>query len=220
LNGKIPGTDKPKLLLHCCCAPCSSATLERIQREYETDIYYYNPNIEPEAEFRKRAAEEERFVSEFRPDGGVKVIVDYAHNGLSFEKVFDYADRFHPKSRKIVVYGCPGNKALDRREEMSDVAGRRADFVILTDDDPADEESSDIMDRAQVMLVRHGVPFLRIPHRPQAIAHALSLCRPGDLLLLLGKGHETGQTVRGENVYYGGDRLCAEQAFAALPQTV
>ena len=75
MNGKIPGTDKPKLLLHCCCAPCSSATLERIQREYETDIYYYNPNIEPEAEFRKRAAEEERFVAEFRPDGGVKVTV-------------------------------------------------------------------------------------------------------------------------------------------------
>ena len=86
MNGKIPGTDKPKLLLHCCCAPCSSTTLERIQREYETDIYYYNPNIEPEAEFRKRAAEEERFVAEFRPDGGVKVIVaEYDHG--AFEQI-------------------------------------------------------------------------------------------------------------------------------------
>lgn len=152
--------------------------------------------------------------------GGVNVIVDYAHNGLSFEKVFDYADRFHPNARKIVVYGCPGNKALDRREEMSDVAGRRAHFTVLTDDDPADEESSDIMDRAQVMLLRHGAEFVRIPHRPTAIAHALSLCRPGDLLLLLGKGHECGQIVRGKTVDYGGDRLCAEQAFAALPRTV
>ena len=66
---------KPRLLLHCCCAPCSSATLERVQQEYDPDIFYYNPNIEPEAEFRKRAEEEERFVREFRPDGGVKVIV-------------------------------------------------------------------------------------------------------------------------------------------------
>ena len=64
-----------RLLLHCCCAPCSSATLERLQREYETDIYFYNPNIEPEEEFRKRAGEEERFIREYRPDGGVKVII-------------------------------------------------------------------------------------------------------------------------------------------------
>ncbi len=152
--------------------------------------------------------------------GGVKVIVDYAHNGLSFEKVFDYADRFYPDARKTVVYGCPGNKALDRREEMSDVAGRRADYVVLTDDDPADEESEDIMNQAEVMLIRHGAEYVRIPHRPAAIAHALSRCRGGDLLLLLGKGHETGQIVRGETVEYGGDRLCALEAYEALHSTV
>lgn len=151
--------------------------------------------------------------------GGVKVIVDYAHNGLSFEKIFDYADRFHPDARKIAVYGCPGNKALDRREEMSDVAGRRADYVVLTDDDPADEESADIMDQAEKMLRFHGADFVRIPNRPEAIAHALSLCRPGDLLLLLGKGHETGQIIRGKTVDYGGDRRCAEEAYqAAVPR--
>ena len=77
------GAEKPRLLLHCCCAPCSSATLERLQEDYETDIYYYNPNIEPEAEFRKRADEEVRFVREFRPDGGVKVITaEYDHEAF------------------------------------------------------------------------------------------------------------------------------------------
>ncbi len=81
------GTEgRGKLLLHCCCAPCSSATLERLQDEYEVDIYYYNPNIEPEAEFRKRAAEEERFVREFRPDGGVRVLTaEYDHG--AFEEI-------------------------------------------------------------------------------------------------------------------------------------
>ena len=152
--------------------------------------------------------------------GGVRVIVDYAHNGLSFEKVFDFADRFFPEARKIVVYGCPGNKALDRRTEMSDVAGQRADFVVLTDDDPAEEDPDAIMDEAQVMLLAHGADFVRIHDRPQAIAHAVSLCRPGDLLLLLGKGHETGQAVRGKNVPYGGDRAAAEAAFTALIPTV
>ena len=73
----------PRLLLHCCCAPCSSATLERLQQEYDTDIYYYNPNIEPETEFRKRAEEEKRFVREFRPDGGVNVIIaPYDHEAF------------------------------------------------------------------------------------------------------------------------------------------
>ena len=77
---------RPRLLLHCCCAPCSSATLERIQQDYEVDIFYYNPNIEPEAEYRKRAAEEERFVREFRPDGGVRVITaEYDHE--AFERI-------------------------------------------------------------------------------------------------------------------------------------
>ena len=147
--------------------------------------------------------------------GGVSVIVDYAHNGLSFEKVFDYADRFHPDARKTVVYGCPGNKALDRRTEMSDVAGRRAESIVLTDDDPADEDPDAIMDEAEVMLKHYGADYIRIHDRREAIAYALSQCRPGDLLLLLGKGHETGQTVRGTSVPYGGDRLCAEEAFAA-----
>ncbi len=80
-NGKE--NSRKRLLLHCCCAPCSSATLERLQNEFETDIYYYNPNIEPEAEFLKRAGEEERFIREFRPDGGVKVIVaEYEHEAF------------------------------------------------------------------------------------------------------------------------------------------
>ncbi len=142
---------------------------------------------------------------------GVRVIVDYAHNGLSFEKVFDYADRFHPDAKKTVVYGCPGNKALDRRTEMSDVAGRRADYIVLTDDDPDREDPDAIMDQAEIMLQRRRAIYTRIHDRREAIAHALEHCKPGDLLLLLGKGHETGQIVEGKSVPYGGDRACAEE---------
>ena len=79
-------TERERLLLHCCCAPCSSATLERLQDRFEVDIFFYNPNIEPEEEFRKRAGEEERFVREFRPDGGVKVVIaPYDHE--TFERL-------------------------------------------------------------------------------------------------------------------------------------
>ncbi len=77
------GEGKPRLLLHCCCAPCSSATLERLEKEYDTDIYYYNPNIEPREEFEKRAGEEQRFIRESRPGGGVEVIVaPYDHEAF------------------------------------------------------------------------------------------------------------------------------------------
>ncbi len=74
---------KPRLLLHCCCAPCSSATLERLEKDYEVDIYYYNPNIEPYEEFEKRAGEECRFIQESRPGGRVQVIVaPYDHEAF------------------------------------------------------------------------------------------------------------------------------------------
>ena len=80
------GEIRPRLLLHCCCAPCSSATLERLVDLFRTDIYYYNPNIEPLAEFEKRAGEEIRFVRSFRPEGDVRVIVaDYDHE--AFERI-------------------------------------------------------------------------------------------------------------------------------------
>ena len=94
---------KKKLLLHCCCAPCSSATLERLQREYNVDIYFDNPNIEPEAEFRKRAAEEVRFVQEFRPDGGVRVLIaPYDHE--AFEAIAK--GREHLPERSERCYLC------------------------------------------------------------------------------------------------------------------
>ena len=93
---------KPRLLLHCCCAPCSSATLERLQEEYEVDIYYYNPNIEPEEEFRKRAGEEQRFVAAFRPDGKVQVLIaEYEHE--AFETIAKGRENMPERSERCYL---------------------------------------------------------------------------------------------------------------------
>lgn len=62
LDGQVP-----KLLLHVCCAPCSSYCLEYLSQYFEITVFYFNPNISPEAEYRFRAAEEERFISEITP---------------------------------------------------------------------------------------------------------------------------------------------------------
>lgn len=62
-----PGAPAPRLLLHVCCAPCSSYVLEYLSAHFEITVYYYNPNIEPESEYRFRAAEEQRFIREIEP---------------------------------------------------------------------------------------------------------------------------------------------------------
>lgn len=67
--------DKPKLLLHCCCAPCSSAVIERIKEFFEITFYYYNPNIYPENEYNLRGQEFEKL--------GVKIVKEnYEHNNF------------------------------------------------------------------------------------------------------------------------------------------
>lgn len=65
---------KPRLLLHSCCAPCSSSVLELLTKYFEIDVYYYNPNIYPEDEFAKRADEQERFCQEFFEEKNITVI--------------------------------------------------------------------------------------------------------------------------------------------------
>ncbi len=65
--------ERPKLVLHACCAPCSSAVLERLHETFEVIVYYYNPNIAPEDEFRHRAEEQERLVAQM-PLKDVRVV--------------------------------------------------------------------------------------------------------------------------------------------------
>ncbi|MEZ3421016.1 MAG: epoxyqueuosine reductase QueH [Eubacterium sp.] len=72
----------PSLLLHACCAPCSSACLEYLNRHFDITVFYYNPNISPKAEFDKRLEEEKRLIAEMLPDKSIKVI----------EGIYDYND--------------------------------------------------------------------------------------------------------------------------------
>ena len=64
----------PSLLLHACCAPCSSACLEYLHQHFDITIFYYNPNISPQAEFDKRLDEEKRLTAEMLPDKNIQVI--------------------------------------------------------------------------------------------------------------------------------------------------
>lgn len=72
----LPEGARPRLLLHACCGPCSSAVLEQLRRRFDITILYYNPNIWPEAEYRRRADELAAFVAHFAPEGDVKLVED------------------------------------------------------------------------------------------------------------------------------------------------
>lgn len=129
------------------------------------------------------------------PDQHVIAIVDYAHNELSFETLFSSVKHEYPGRRIIALFGAPGGKAQERREALPRVAGKYADLIIYTEEDPAHERVEDICAK----LAAHtpaGVSHEEICDREEAVAHALEVARAGAedaVVLLLAKGDETRQ---------------------------
>lgn len=121
------------------------------------------------------------------------VVVDYAHTGPAFEKALR-ALRAGTAGRLIAVFGCAGSRSPERREAMGAVAARLADRSILTNEDPHEEEPGAILAAIAAALRvggrREGRDFLSIEDRRTAIRAAFEQARPGDLVLLAGKGHE------------------------------
>ena len=144
---------------------------------------------------------------------GITVIVDYAHNELSFESVFDHIEKFYPKSKVICLFGCQGNKALDRRMQLPQVVGHHADFAVITTDDPENEDPKSILDEVGAEMEKTPVPFVKIEDREKAVTFAIERANDGDVVFLSGKGPETTQKVRGKTVPYKGDMPAALTAL-------
>ena len=123
---------------------------------------------------------------------GGEVYVDYAHTPDGLETVL-HALRPHAKGRLIVVFGAGGDRDRGKRPLMGEVAGRLADYAIVTDDNPRGENPAAI--RAEV---RRGCPdAVEIGDRRSAIGYAIEMMRDGDVVVIAGKGHEQGQIVGG-----------------------
>lgn len=121
------------------------------------------------------------------------VIVDYAHNPDSFEQIFAML-RPQVQGRMIAVFGSAGERDVAKRAIQGEIAGQMCDLLVLTDEDPRGEDREAIIAQiaagAERAGKRAGSGYLCIPDRAQAIRAALAAARPGDLVLLLGKGHE------------------------------
>ena len=121
------------------------------------------------------------------------VLVDYAHTPDGLRAVLAAA-RVHDAPRTIVVFGCGGDRDRGKRAEMAEVAEAGADVVVATTDNPRSEDPNHILD--DVMAGFRGPDAVhRIVDRREAIAAALDLAAPEDLVLVAGKGHEDGQIV-------------------------
>jgi UDP-N-acetylmuramoyl-L-alanyl-D-glutamate--2,6-diaminopimelate ligase len=123
---------------------------------------------------------------------GGHVFVDYAHTPDGLD-VLLRAARPHAPGRIIAVFGCGGDRDADKRAKMGAVALRHADVVIVTDDNPRGEDPAAI--RAQILRGAPGAS--EIGDRAQAIREAVSMLKSGDALMIAGKGHETGQIIKG-----------------------
>ena len=128
------------------------------------------------------------------------VVVDYAHTDDALRNLTalgrELVSGAGSKGRVLTVFGCGGDRDRKKRPLMGEAAGRGSDFVVLTSDNPRSEDPLAIMNDAVVGLQKTGVKYSVEVDRRKAIALAIREARPGEIVLLAGKGHEKVQVTR------------------------
>ena len=147
------------------------------------------------------------------------VLRDYAHTPDALDRAlravrpFTQQDNGSP-SRLIVLFGCGGDRDRGKRSEMGRLAEALADVAIATSDNPRTEDPDRILDDIEAGMTRRD--HVRIVDRRDAIAHALRIATPRDVVVLAGKGHETYQ-IRGTTSYPFDEREIVRELMAAMP---
>lgn len=143
---------------------------------------------------------------------GITVIVDYAHNGYSFEKLFQSLKLDYPNRKIISVGGIVGGKAFNRRKEFGEIVGKYSDYIYLTADNPQFEKVRDICNDI-AKYIEDKNKFEIIEDRKEAINTAIMNSNEGDIVVLLAKGGEDYIQINNENVKYEGDLNIAKDAL-------
>lgn len=143
---------------------------------------------------------------------GITVIVDYAHNRLSFMKLYESLKIDYPNRRIISVGGTVGGKAYNRREEFGKIVGQASDYIYLTADDPQFEKAEDIC-KDIGSYIEDKSKFEIIVDRKTAINKALENSKKGDVIVLLSKGIDKHQRVENKEVPYESDVTIVEKKF-------
>ncbi|WP_410503632.1 UDP-N-acetylmuramoyl-L-alanyl-D-glutamate--2,6-diaminopimelate ligase [Hymenobacter sp. CRA2] len=158
-----------------------------------------------------------RFEPVVSPRKRVVGIVDYAHTPDALENVLQtIADIRRPEQAVITVVGCGGNRDGAKRPIMADLACRLSDRAVLTSDNPRFEDPNEILRQMQAgVRPTDAGKYLTVPDRREAIKTACALARPGDIVLVAGKGHENYQEIQGQRSAFD-DRLVLLEAYELL----
>ena len=125
------------------------------------------------------------------------LMIDYAHNAMALESLLKTL-REYESGRLVCLFGCGGERSLSRRYEMGEVSGRLADFTIITSDNPRSENPDKIIADIVKGLEPTGGTYVSIADRKEAIRYVILNGRPGDIIVLAGKGHEDYQEINGK----------------------
>lgn len=124
------------------------------------------------------------------------LMIDYAHNAMSLESLLTTLKEYNPK-RLVCLFGCGGNKDERRRYQMGEVSGRLADLTVITSDNPRKEKPEAIIADIKTGIEKTAGKYVEIIDRREAIAFVICYGRPGDVIVLAGKGHEDYQEIEG-----------------------
>ena len=124
------------------------------------------------------------------------LLIDYAHNAMAMEHILKAMRKYEPK-RIVSLFGCGGNRSRLRRFEMGETSGKYADFSILTEDNSRLEKCEDIIADIVEGISKTDGEYIIIPDRKEAIKYSILHAQEGDIVLLLGKGHEDYQDKNG-----------------------
>jgi UDP-N-acetylmuramoyl-L-alanyl-D-glutamate--2,6-diaminopimelate ligase len=146
------------------------------------------------------------------------VLVDFAHTPESLASALTGAREMAGGGRVIVVFGCGGDRDASKRPAMGAVASQLADAVVVTSDNPRREDPAAIISEVTSGILSQASARLRTdPDRRRAIASALAEARPGDVVVIAGKGHERTQTVGDADLPFD-DRTVARELLAGAHQ--
>ena len=124
------------------------------------------------------------------------LLIDYAHNAMSMESILTTMKEYRP-NRIVSLFGCGGNRSKLRRYEMGEISGTYADLSIITADNSRFENVMDIIEDIKAGINKTDGSYVVIPDRKEAIKYSITHAEDGDIILLLGKGHEDYQEIEG-----------------------
>lgn len=142
-------------------------------------------------------------------DGDYSVLLDYAHTPDALENVLRTVRGF-ARGRVVTLFGCGGNRDKAKRPIMGEIAGRYSDFLIVTSDNPRDEEPMSIITSVLEGVNKSGCPHVVIEDRRAAIKYALENAKEKDVIVLAGKGHENYQEIGGGKRHFDEKEIVAE----------